>query len=150
MIRHWSGADTRANQDRVRSAPRPNRSDEMKLAPKHPPGRRTRKARVFEAEIRQLRAEGYTFESIRAALADAGVQVSRSTVQREAARQTLDAAAEGADGAARNADTPMKRQPPEPARAEPLSGKDIAEAFVRNRITNPLIRNRSSDEDSRH
>lgn len=126
----------------------------MKLAPKDPPGRQTRKARAFEAQIRQLRAEGYTFESIRAALADAGVQVSRSTVQREAARQTLDAAAEGTDGAARNADTPTKPRPPvpalAPARAEPLSGKDIAEAFVRNRITNPLIRNRSSDEDSRH
>lgn len=126
----------------------------MKLAPKHPPGRRTRKARVFEAEIRQLRAEGYTFESIRAALADAGVQVSRSTVQREAAREALDVAAEGQHGAARNADTPTKRRPtepaPAPARAEPLSGKDIAEAFVRSRITNPLIRNRSTDEDSRH
>ncbi|KNZ30850.1 MAG: hypothetical protein AD742_20170 [Methylibium sp. NZG] len=126
----------------------------MKLAPKHPPGRRTRKARAFEAEIRQLRAEGYTFEAIRAALADAGVLVSRSTVQREAARQELDAAAEVEDGAARTAETPTKRRPPVPAlalpRAEPLSGKDIAEAFVRNRITNPLIRNRSSDEDSRH
>jgi hypothetical protein len=126
----------------------------MKLAPKHPPGRRTRKARAFEAEIRQLRAEGYTFESIRAALADAGVQVSRSTVQREAARQALDAAPESEDGAACAADTPPTRRPLvpalAPARAEPLSGKDIAEAFVRNRITNPLIRNRSSDEDSRH
>ena len=134
------------NQDRVKSAPKPNRSDEMKLAPKHPPGRRTRKARAFEAEIRQLRAEGYTFEAIRAALADAGVLVSRCTVQREAARQALDAAAEGEDAAARNADTPIKRRPsvpaPTPARAEPLNGKDIAEAFVRNRITNPLIRNR--------
>lgn len=123
----------------------------MKLAPKHPPGRRTRKARAFKAEIRQLRAEGYTFEAIRAALADAGVQVSRSTVQREAARQALDAA--GEDGAVRHAAKPTKRRPPEPAlapaRAEPLSGKDIAEAFVRSRITNPLIRNRSSDEDSR-
>ena len=126
----------------------------MKLAPKHPPGRQTRKARAFEAEIQQLRAEGYTFEAIRAALADAGVQVSRSTVQREAARQALDAVAEGEDGAARLADAPTKRQRSvtafEPARAKPLSGKDIAEAFVRNRINNPLIRNRSSDEDSRH
>ena len=126
----------------------------MKLAPKHPPGRRTRKARAFEAEIRQLRAEGYTFEAIRAALADAGVLVSRSTVQREAARQALDAATESEDGAACTADTPTKRRSPvptlAPARAEPLSGKDIAEAFVRKRITNPLIRNRSSDEDSRH
>ena len=104
----------------------------MKLAPKHPPGRQTRKARAFEAEIRQLRAEGYTFESIRAALADAGVQVSRSTVQREAARQALDAVPESEEGAARNADTPTTRRPPKPtlapARAEPLSGKDIAEA----------------------
>ena len=126
----------------------------MKLEPKHPPGRQTRKARAFEAEIRQLRAEGFTFEAIRTALADAGVHVSKSTVQREAARQALDAAADGEDGAARTADTPTKRRPPEPAvalaRAEPLSGKDIAEAFVRKRITNPLIRNRSSDEDSRH
>jgi len=128
----------------------------MKLAPKHPPGRQTRKARAFEAEIQQLRAEGYTFEAIRAALADAGVQVSRSTVQREAARQALDAAAEaeGKDGTARFADAPTKRQRSVtafgPARAEPLSGKDIAEAFVRNRINNPVIRNRSSDEDSRH
>jgi len=126
----------------------------MKLAPKHPPGRQTRKARAFEAEIRQLRADGYTFDAIRAALADAGVLVSRSTVQREAARQALDVAAEGEDGAARTADTPTKRQPPVPAlalpRPEPLSGKEIAEAFVRNHITNPLIRNRSSDEDSRH
>ena len=127
----------------------------MKLAPKHLPGRRTRKARAFEAEIRQLRAEGYTFEVIRAALADAGVHVSRSTVQREAARQALDAAAEGEGGAARNADTPTERRPNVPAlappRAEPLSGREVAEAFVRNRITNPLIRNRSTDdEDSRH
>ena len=126
----------------------------MKLAPKHPPGRQTRKARAFEAEIQQLRAEGYTFEAIRAALADAGVQVSRSTVQREAAKQALDAVAGGEDGTARNADTPTKRQRSVtafgPARAEPLSGKDIAEAFVRNRINNPLVRNRSTDEDSRH
>jgi hypothetical protein len=129
----------------------------MKLEPKHPPGRRTRKARAFEAEIRQLRAEGYTFESIRAALADAGVHVSRSTVQREADRQAFDAAAGGEDSATRNASNanmPTRRRPPvpalAPAQAEPLSGKDIAEAFVRNRITNPLIRNRSTDEDSRH
>jgi hypothetical protein len=126
----------------------------MKLAPKHPPGRQTRKARAFEAEIRQLRAEGYTFESIRAALADAGVQVSRSTVQREAARQALDAAAGVGDGAARDSGTATTERPPvpvlAPAGTESLSGKHIAEAFVRSRITNSLIRNRSTDEDSRH
>ena len=58
----------------------------MKLAPTGPPGRITRKARAFASEILQLRAQGYTFEAIREALAGAGVLVSNSTVQREAAR----------------------------------------------------------------
>ena len=58
----------------------------MKLAPKDPPGRSTRRARGFAAEIGQLRAQGYTFEAIREALAEAGVKVSKSTVQREMAR----------------------------------------------------------------
>jgi hypothetical protein len=34
----------------------------------------------------ELRSQGYTFEAIREALADAGVKVSNSTVQREVAR----------------------------------------------------------------
>jgi spermidine synthase len=34
----------------------------------------------------RLHAEGYTFEAIREALADAGVVVSNTTVQREVAR----------------------------------------------------------------
>jgi hypothetical protein len=120
----------------------------VKLAPKHPPGRCTRKARAFESEIRQLRAQGYTLEAIRGALADAGVQVSRSTVQREAARHVRDARAE--DDASRHPARPAPAPAPTPARAELPSGKDIAEAFVRNHISNPLIRSRSSDEDRRH
>lgn len=58
----------------------------MKLAPTDPPGRITRKARAFASEILQFRAQGYTFEAIREALAGAGVHVSNSTVQREVAR----------------------------------------------------------------
>ena len=58
----------------------------MKLAPKDPPGRSTRRARGFATDIGQLRAQGYTFEAIRQALAEAGVKVSKSTVQREMAR----------------------------------------------------------------
>ena len=58
----------------------------MRLNPKHPPGRVNRKARAFEPEIARLRSEDYTCEAIRAALADIGVDVSLSTVQREAAR----------------------------------------------------------------
>jgi hypothetical protein len=51
-----------------------------------PPGRITRKTRDFEAEIVQLRAQGYTLEAIRQALAGAGVHVSINTVRREAIR----------------------------------------------------------------
>ncbi len=58
----------------------------MNLVPVRPPGTNARKARAFSCEILKLRAQGYTFEAIREALADAGVHVSNSTVQREVAR----------------------------------------------------------------
>ncbi|WP_428424464.1 hypothetical protein [Methylibium sp.] len=130
----------------------------MKLSPKRPPGRSTRKARAFGAEIGQLRAQGYTFEAIREALAEAGVHVSRSTVQREVARHAQGPTAVGAAGVflpLAPARTPAVTEAPAaldgtPARTELRSGKDIAEAFVRDRITNPLLRTRSSNEDSRH
>ena len=116
-----------------------------------PPGRITRKARDFEAEIVQLRAQGYTLVAIRRALAGAGVHVSISTVRREANRH---AAANPVAAATSN--TPGVR-PPSPPQAsatsvapaglvitaalpEQRSGKEIAEAFVRNQSTNPLIR----------
>ena len=58
----------------------------MQLTPQRPPGRADRKALRYACEVRRLRAEGHTFESIRLALLDAGISVSRSTVRREAAR----------------------------------------------------------------
>ena len=58
----------------------------MNLVPVRPPGPNSRKARAYVHEILQLRAQGYTFEAIREALAGAGVHVSNSTVQREVAR----------------------------------------------------------------
>lgn len=60
----------------------------MRLTPKDPPGRVNRKARAFELEIVRLRSEDYTCEAIRKALADIGVVVSLSTVQREVARSS--------------------------------------------------------------
>ena len=127
----------------------------MKLAPMQPPGRITRKARDFEADIVQLRAQGYTLEAIRQALAAAGVQVSISTVRREANRPTAPMV-----GAASNADAPSTLPvAPSPAHATTvapavlvntagmaaqLSGKDLAEAFVRTQSTNPLIRAKES------
>jgi len=68
------------------SGPASNGCHSFRLAPTRPPGRWHGKARAFAGEIGRLHAEGYTFEAIREALAEAGVVVSNSTVQREVAR----------------------------------------------------------------
>lgn len=78
----------RADEDRNMTAKPSFGRAGQRLIPKRPPGRCNRKARTFSEEIRRLRAEGYSFEVIREALAEAGVVVSNSTVQREAARGT--------------------------------------------------------------
>ena len=123
----------------------------MKLAPLQPPGRITRKARDFEAEIVQLRAQGYSLEAIRQALAGVAVHVSISTVRREANRH---AAPNPIAAAGANAPGVLPAAPPlAPATTvapaglvntagmpEQPSGKDLAEAFVRTKSTNPLIR----------
>ncbi len=123
----------------------------MKLAPMQPPGRITRKARDFEAEIVQLRAQGYTLEAIRQALAGAGVHVSISTVRREANRH---AAPNPVAAAGVNAPRVLPAPPHQtcataaapaevvnkPAMPEQPSGKDLAAAFARSKSTNPLIR----------
>lgn len=58
----------------------------MRLQPRNPPGHAKRKARRYANDIRNLRAEGHSYETIRLALLDAGVSVSISTVIREANR----------------------------------------------------------------
>ncbi len=83
----------RATCQRQESPAAASATGDMKLAPTGPPGRITRKARAFAAEILQLRNQGYTFEAIRAALAEAGVHVSSSTkdsnVSNNSARVTV-------------------------------------------------------------
>ena len=127
----------------------------MRLIPKDPPGRVNRKARAFELEIAKLRADGYTCGAIRKALADIGVAVSLSTVQREAAR-----AASKARSAVLTRETSQASTAPAPfptpTRAhlglvgDPRTGKEIAAAFVASRITNPLLRDRSEHEGRGH
>ena len=130
----------------------------MKLVPKEPPGRSTRKARGFASDMRELRAQGYTFEAIREALAAAGVHVSNATVQREVARLAKDPATALAahsahrpghelQSAVSTTETPGFRPPPlaspdSPAEVDLRSGKEVAEAFTSSRITNPLVRAR--------
>ena len=127
----------------------------MRLNPKHPPGRVNRKARAFEPEIARLRSEGYTCEAIRAALADIGVDVSLSTVQREAARclkrRSSFVVKEAALASTKNDPATTPRTPALSVLAgDPRTGKEIAEAFVSKRYTNPLLRDRNNHESSRH
>lgn len=128
---------------------------DAKLDPRHPPGRSNRKARAFATEIARLHLQGYTCEVIREALLDAGVAVSKSTVQREITRLPAQAKAVAWCGQVGASDDDMSRQSSPrapsspPPSGDPRSGKDIAASFVSNHITNPLMR-RSRDEDSRH
>ncbi|HEY1089450.1 MAG TPA: hypothetical protein VGE47_00015 [Burkholderiaceae bacterium] len=127
------------------------------LIPSTSPGRVTRKARKYAADIARLRLLGYTLDAIRQALADAGVQVSICTVWREAKR--VDARAVAAPQAVRlpsqshlagqqTLASATARAPPQaasPVDAAPpalsqCSGKDLAEAFVNMQITNPFFR----------
>jgi hypothetical protein len=120
------------------------------LNPSDPPGRVNRKARAFEAEIVRLRSEGYTCEAIRSAIAKTGVDVSLSTVQREAARcsKRLSRVVPKASSFVATGDVPAA-----PAAAtcassslvgDPRTGKEIAAAFFEKRISNPLLRDRSN------
>lgn len=136
----------------------------MKLVPKEPPGRSTRKARGFAPDMRELRAQGYTFEAIREALAAAGLHVSKATVQREVARLAKGpTTAAAAFSVARSGlelqsaepmnetpelRTPQLATPDSPAEVDLRSGKEVAEAFTSSRITNPLVRARFNAKDS--
>lgn len=120
------------------------------LQPRHPPARKRRKARGWAAEIRRLLADGYTCDEIREALADVGVVVSRSTVQREAQRASrrdtrheshVDAARASAVEPARTSKRPAAPAvATTPLPADPRSPREIAEAFMSNQINNPLLR----------
>lgn len=81
----------------------------MRLQPRNPPGHANRKARRYANDIRNLRAEGHSYETIRLALLDAGVSVSISTVTREANR-------------------PPSQWDLEQARAEPAASQEVPSA----------------------
>jgi hypothetical protein len=124
----------------------------VKLVPAGPPGRITRKARDFEADIVQLRAQGYTLDAIRQALQAAGVQVSISTVRRESLRGGRAVPQPRGTSSTSMAELPAAvTQDAAPAEAPAgavhdvaspawLKGRDVAEAYMRDHITNPLYR----------
>jgi hypothetical protein len=120
----------------------------VQLQPKHPPGRKSRKVRAFATEIHRLQADGYTCDEIREALADVGVVVSRSTVQREAARalqrtKHTNATVAAAVATSRQAAPQIDREPvppsPRPHADDPRTARQIAEDFMKGQVTNPLL-----------
>ena len=122
----------------------------MKLIPRSAPGRTNRQARTFGDEIARLHHEGHGYLAIQQALADVGVVVSKSTVQREVARLSMPLPSHARQDFTR---------PIQPSRAPLESGssetttqrpdgrqresKQLADAFMKGFITNPLIRRRS-------
>lgn len=141
-------AETRGRRTRSSaSTTQPAATAARDLRPTQPPGRRSRKARTYGDQIRQLHAEGYSLELIREALADAGIVVGKSTVQREAARRghptkpqqatTGNAEAQAVD-ALEPCDHPLVASPGSPSQQP--RGKDVAEAFMNAHISNRLLR----------
>ena len=118
----------------------------MKLIPRTAAGRTNRRARAFSDEIARLHKEGYGYVAIQEALADAGVVVSKSTVQREVTRIAQNVQSPHGPnlptGRTSKSRTPEVSLSPPPG-DENQSGKDIAAAFIKGQITNPLLRNRS-------
>ncbi|MEO8124297.1 MAG: hypothetical protein ABI633_09630 [Burkholderiales bacterium] len=131
----------------------------MDLIPKLPPGRANRKALAHTTEIHRLRSAGYSFEAIRLVLREAGLEVSRTTLKREAAKRPFIAPV------VRRTAQPSPPQPTlapaihptleEPDTTSPApgsyvgdsrSGKEIVEAFMQGRITNPLMQERIPHE----
>ena len=123
----------------------------MRLVPTQSPGRGTRKARDFGNEIVELRAQGYTLDAIRTALANAGIHVTVSTVWRETKRAKTPPSGTPGTQARLPSAPPMQTTSQRsgiataapiaaPVHAERPDGKTQAELFMSTQITNPLIR----------
>lgn len=148
---HQQGTDHKRTEA-VEVAHSSRKESGVKLVPLSPPGRITRKARDFEADIVELRAQGYTLDAIRQALNAAGVQVSISTVRREALRSEAAVPAPPAERAMRLANSAAVPTHVQSAVALPAapastalpaawrSGKDVAQAYTSSVITNQFVR----------
>ena len=120
----------------------------MSLEPKLPPGRANRKALRYSVDIRRLRNAGYTFSAIRMALLDAGVEVSLTTIKREAARQGSDPMVARWIGTEQRVPSAPVAVADVPAisssSARGATGRDIAEAFFNANPSNPLLPTKDS------
>ena len=117
----------------------------MQLQPKRPPGRVDRKAAAYAAEIVRLRAEGYTYEAIREALAEVGIELSECALRREvrrsqrrtvSARPRILAGVAGTCSSLAVCDAPLGHRTTASTKA---TGREIAEAFFNANPSNPLL-----------
>jgi len=121
----------------------------VELQPKRQPGRADRKAAAYAVEILRLRGAGYTYEAIREALAEVGIELSTSALRREVRRPRVRSKAvlSGSPSAPRPAAANTVSTPPPassplaPVPAAPVDshGHDIAEAFFNDNPSNPLV-----------
>jgi hypothetical protein len=125
------------------------REPAVELQPKRPPGRSDRKAAAYAVQIVRLRSAGYTYEAIREAMADVGIELSTSALRREVRRlrDRPNAVPSGSPSRPRPTEsntvsTPAPwSSPPAPSHAAPTTsrGHDIAEAFFNANPSNPLV-----------
>ncbi|MCB2022174.1 MAG: hypothetical protein KDG44_15375 [Burkholderiaceae bacterium] len=118
----------------------------MQLQPRRERGRCDRKAAAYAAEIIRLRREGYTFEAIREALIDIGVELSEATLRREVRRRQQPADPSGSTVppaslvSVRTTTAPSMMPATAPTTRTGTSGREIAEAFFNANPSNPLLR----------
>ena len=122
----------------------------MELQPKRPPGRADRKAAAYAVKIVLLRRAGFTYEAIREAFADIGIELSTSALRREVRRlhnrptAVVPVSPSIPRPAASNGAGTPPSAPSAPASisAGPTGsrGHDIAEAFFNAHPSNPLLR----------
>jgi hypothetical protein len=123
----------------------------VELKPRRQPGRSDRKAAVYASEIARLRSAGYTYEAIREALADVGIDLSTSALRREMRRlrKRPTGVASVKEIESQPPSRPLASATPPPSLASApraavlvgCSGQDIAEAFFNANPSNPLLRN---------
>jgi hypothetical protein len=121
----------------------------VQLQPKRPPGRADRKAGLYATEILRVRAEGYTYEAIREALAGVGIKLSESALRREVRRQQQRVrASPSIRSPSQVPDTPSQPVPQALSTGPPpstdSSGREIAEVFFKDHPSNPLFPTKES------
>ena len=121
----------------------------VELQPKRPPGRVDRKAAAYAEQIVRLRDAGYTFEAIRDAMAEVGIELSTSALRREVRRlrsQSMHVRSRPNPAPRPTPVDPLNHtQPTSPASRPTVAvpsiahGRDTAEAFFAAHPSNSLF-----------